>query len=768
MDDRMPKSLMIITVGTSMLSNTGGDRKIKESLDSFKNSLDEKWKKYQRNNTQEIIQATACLVKKNLIDKGLLSRELGFRENLEGKAKDALPQEISHLALRVSNARKNNETVSEFDVYLLASDSPKGKFCAETIAEVLRQSKEDTDLLKPYSVAQVIPIEGLSVEPGESEGESNSELFRNTGIPNLIGNIIEIVNKSTEAPEAILNFTGGFKGAIPYTTLAMLFAEHENVSMEYLYGESDQIIRLPRYPVGLDFTLWHREANLLKAAARHSSYRDAMDPRMSAVLEEEGNSPTSLPSILRAKYEDQLKTDPLQSFSEKVVTQFLERDKSLADCLKSLIRETGPNIWVGDKLKMAAEHAERHHHDLLELAQLLLTPIANECIGDKRPFLTQEERFVLLSALLLHDCGHTLDALPLKDRQDKLVPLFKSEIREYHHFLAYHRLGIEQARADLQWQPPCQDLTDAVRWLCVYHRRRTGWDKESKPEPAPCPYLDLEVGTPCNPCNELDKILNRFNHNLDFPKLVFLIRLIDGCDNQNRRVGYENLSKLTEHAFDQDSKTLEQRLRQILPAASALCAGLVGGEGAAALCFLNATKTWLDADAGKDRPDFGPFKGIRQLFARDLALGNGDEKRRAAMAIWTEVAAIFDEYCLCHHQEIHFLKHQAVSRITVLPGDDFDAGKKWHFTVTLAANTAMTEKLDDTAFAQKFSKELDGASTLRNWLESEVVSEICEKDRPNIMIDYLAKAAQRAIQFDFKWESANEPFKKLSAAGNGA
>lgn len=733
----MGNPVIIITVGTSLISNRGGVRE--DAKDN------QRWKDYGgaispfRPNARP--EDRAERLHKHLVANGSLDRELGFR-NSEGLEKDGLPQELSYLALR--------KTLEDHDVYLLASDSDAGRFCASAIKIFL--DNPSVDSFKWYKVADLQPITGLNVDLGDSQKDvASPEEFASVGVPNLIESILDIIRERADAPQVILNFTGGFKGAIPYTTLAMLFAEHKHVSMEYLYGESSAVISLPRYPIGLDFALWHREANLLEAALSHESlYGKALDPRMAAVAAELRAGSNGLPRLLRNRYQEQRDVDPLQTFSERVVDQFLGERPDLAECLKRLIRETGPSIWVGDKVPMAAEHAARHHHDLLELTQSLLTPIADAEVKEGRPFLTQEERFVLLSAVLLHDCGHVVDALPLGS--GKIVPLFKSEIRDLHHFLAYHRLGDEKVRGELGWQPPNDDLLQATRWLCVYHRRRTGWDDKSKPQPTPCPYLDLEVGTPCVPKEPLKSLLATLDGRIDFPKLALLIRLIDGCDNQNRRVGYGNLRTLTESALDRDYVTLIERIRLLLPAALAS----VGAAklDSSAQDFLSALDAYIKKgadDKQADRPDWSQYKETREKFARALAFGSGTPEKLQAMALWTELLNLYDQSCMCYAQAVHFIKHEVVQRITILPGEQFDLKRLWHLHITLHENPIRAAELDSDETRKKYEKTLKDL-TLRRWIEEEVVTEIREKDRPSVMIDYFAQAAGRPVLLTFSWK----------------
>lgn len=694
------------------------------------------------------------------VANGNLEKNLSSREQRDGNS-DLLPQELSYLALW---AKRNPKKTAR--VHLLASDTREGRFCAEIIWRTLGEHRHQAPLLERFDCVEPITIPKLGIR------NSDPDAFRNEAVPNVIGHILSIVEDGLpRETELIVNPTGGFKGIISYVTLATLLAPHANVSVNYLYETSEEIISLPKYPIGLDYGLWHTEAALLEAAKKKPTYYEKqLNPKMGAVLEElirRGDStpggslaaPRSparhLPEVLEKTYKELSGEDPLQAYAVRVIGQFLTGD-FLRGILTTFLKKTGANIWLGDQLVMAADHAAWHHHDLLALAQTLLTPIADRTVnGANRPFLTEEERFVLLSALLLHDCGHTVGALPLKtgSQPNPAVPLLKSEIRDWHHWLAHYRLGDEGVRRLLGWEPPA-GLLEAVRWLCVYHRRSTGWGKKGRSND--CPLLDnasapLDFAAPHLPGKD----------SVDLPKLIVLLRLIDGCDNQCHRVGGGSKSTFANEAMNQAAEALRLRMGRLLPAARRACDRAFPGDNAVAELLDAAEQAHNNRDKKPKSLKTSQESGSpHRRFAETLALHTGPaEEQHVAMALWEELLAVYDAYCVSHRQEVHFIKHEAVESILILPGKDFEEETCWHFDVVLRDGATHKTELDSADFAKKHAQEM-GGKTLREWIQSEIVSEIVlnsDGEDPNAMLGHLAGVSGRTWRVSFRWEGG-DPF----------
>lgn len=673
----MPRRLIIMTVGTSLIENKGGDRP-----DGARNV--------------EGINKAVTGLRLNPCDPGLRrevltalrdldpKREFGLRPGTD-EERDRLPAELSYLYKLLSHM--TSEDV-QTHVVLLPSDTPEGEACADIIKQYL-QAPPDGWPTTPVTV-EVEPTEGL----GGLQVEDR-ERFRDEGIPHLVCAIRNHAHQKQgdrwQWDEVILNFTGGFKAAIPYETFAAVLLERDDIRIHYLFEATQEILELPQYPMGLDFPRWHRQNMLLQAATAHPDiYARHLDPRM-RTIHTAPSAEGSLEWVLRERYRDQVETDPLQEYSEAVIRQLVS-DASLRGRLNKILPAVGPLLWMGDKISMAADHAARHHHNLLEFAQVLLTPLPPE-------FLSQEERFVLLAALMLHDCGHTLDALPLDGDEDRPIPLFPLEIRKYHHFLAFRRLTTPHLAQDVGWDPAA-DLAEAVAWRCFYHRKNTGWDQCGsasecpfwQPEPAGCHVL--EAG-------------ERFEADgVDLPKLVALLRIIDGCDNQSRRVGPSPQAEMMRRLFDTDERT--HRLS--------------------------------DGGAPPQVPG-----DTRERMVRSAAPGS---------ALWTALAREVDECRLRSNQFVHFLKHQGVRTVTLLPAQDFRPDSQWHFTIELEPDDGDEFRhesggkllIDDEGIARDNADEIDKKPTVRDWIWKEVAGEFEAK-----ALAYLQDRAGRSVGLRMRW-----------------
>jgi hypothetical protein len=753
----MSERLLILTVGTSLIKNTGGEGRSGDPEVTELNRASSK--PYE----VKVLNALLPFLTEQRVQDELSLRWPG---GTDPKKIDRLPQELSYLAELTQDPRYRDGP--PLTVALIASQSYEGTLCANVICQVLKDKHHRPwNRYKLLSERPVRPIEGLRVEgeAGEetTDTENIADVFRTVGIPKLLSALQELCQGGWE--EVILNFTGGFKGAIPFGTIAAAFLPCETVILHYLFHNSRTVIKLPSYPIGLNFPLWHREANLLQAYQRKPDiYAPELDARMQAVASDLAKATTSdsatLAHVMQAHYNQQLGTDPLQTYSERVILRFLG-DESLRDRLLTLVRNIGPLIWLGDKLPMAADHARLHHHDLLEIAEVLLIPIADQPVdreGEDPRFLNEAERFVLLAAVLLHDCGHTLDALPLTGRPDVLVPLFRTEIRELHHFLAYHRLTSHPLAAVLQWDPELP-LAKAVAWLCVYHRKRTGWSNAMEPIAGHnyCPYIEMLAPPPMTLSRE--ELAIPEGTTVCFPKLVALLRLIDGCDNQGRRVGAGCYRKMTEDVFDQDAATWKHRLHALVPLA--LQAGVTEPDTIAPLLapawrFLHETNAWLTGSAPAEPKLNAEFWQIRRTFGSAIAaMANPLSREQVCMSLWLEVARAYDEYTVRHNQYIHFIKHEVVERVTILP-EDFDTC--WSFQVHLlvpekvSGDNALVNTtdgqplLDSLDTGKQFAAQMDGCSSVRKWVEKEIKAEFTEEAQ-----DYLEKRAGRPVRVQFFW-----------------
>lgn len=747
--------LIIITVGTSLLENTGG----KKRGDNQNNKNLNDWLKFRRDRFKDKdrydfpgdAKELACKLGKSLLGHddaqqvGSLDYELSHRcpETREDDKTDALPQELSYLAIVAGGM--NGEGLSDYlnvdesvDVAFLASDSEEGALTAQALYFLLTECEpRPRGLWQRFNVIQ--PENGENVFQIPCLQTDDKERFEREGVPNLIATVHEL--SSREAYQKIfINFTGGFKGAIPYTTLAANFLPvDKDIRLHYLFQDTPHILELPLYPIGLDFARWHSEAVMLDAArnSRNETYKHQLSPPMKNVAAQKEPPKHSLPALLEQQYQEHLDRDPFQIYSKRVLEQFLGKDSSYYNNLEPLVDRVGSLIWFGDKLPMAADHAAHHHHHLLEIAQSLLTPIADINIAAsgqaERPFLNVEEKYVLFASLLLHDCGHTLDVV--KDENDRRIPLLPSEVRDYHHVLTWLRLGEDKKENGLDWSP-LPDLIKAVRLVCFYHRRRTGWteadDKKNFPYRDDCRF----------PAPTENKEV-RDTMNLDLLKLIALMRFIDGCDNQSRRVGNAVKTELLEKILNEDAETRMVLLKRTAKATNGLYSA-PQGNGSTEKDFLRQ-KNWLGKLIGWLE---GTTKEAGDLFKEGIELSetlNAISDPAPHHIFLLETIRLLDEWKLRYGQKPHLLKHEAVRRVRVLPAKTFQIEGPWDFEVCLEparlADNNHQYLVDDKEIC-KFARR-ENHDTARSWIKSEVESELKGKqggEEKPVVLEYLQQS----------------------------
>ncbi|MCZ7652537.1 MAG: hypothetical protein M5U13_15750 [Thermoanaerobaculia bacterium] len=650
------------------------------------------------------------------------------------------------------------------EVALLASDSQEGELCARVIAGALAGADEPWSRYQGFGGDPVHRIPGLRIDR-RADDTAPGGVFGEEGVPALLEKCFELVRGAKKAGvgplRVLLNLTGGFKGTIPFTTLAGYFLpEADEVRLHYLFESSDEILELPLYPIGLDFPLWRRQSRLLDLADEHDAgdpYRKALHPRMESAR---GAGEEGLGPVLRRAYEDQLRTSPLQHQAKEVVGQLFPKRGALATRLENLIG-VGDRIWIGDKLPMAADHAAKHHNDLLEITLCLLAPLLDQKTPSGGEFLNPAERFVLVSAVLLHDSGHTLDTLPLLDTPTNglpehcgdgtapRVPLLRSEIRELHHFLAFHR--VMAAGGDFAGVfDPTAEHSLAVATLCLYHRKRTGWkSEETKAGKGFCPYWRVQLPAASGVCFT----------GIDFPKLVALLRLIDGCDNQLGRVGDAEEAKLALQIFERDRTTWIERLRAAAGIARA-CWPASGGADASLDALANgdrdvAQKLLEEVEqnlaSNSDLPKIAEAHWeVRRQLGAAITKGNATPAAKA----WVEMLRALDEVAIRNRQQVHFWKHECVADVRVRTEV---AADKVAIHVELVAEESSMGLLINEEEVEEYRGEMDGCTTLKAWIEGDLVAET-QPWKGNGPLGCLAEKWGREVEVVFKWRHEEAAF----------
>ncbi|GFP19546.1 hypothetical protein HKBW3S03_01051 [Candidatus Hakubella thermalkaliphila] len=698
----MEKIVHILTVGTSLLTNTGGKPRPDASYQTKVKCLNDFCDNILRiPRGQDLSSCKHELLQK--LRELNLSEEIGYRPP-QGGIKDRLPQEISYLWIH----KQKHENEPTADCYFLTSDTNTGIVCGEVIKEYVNSHSE---LQRRYMVVSCEKIKGVDDEKGED--------FKQKGSRNLIDRMNEIINQvENEADRIYLNTTGGYKGLVPYSTLQAM-VRSDKVVLCYLFENSLDIMEMPVYPIGLDFHLWHRNTTRLRMVLnpRTKEYFECyLDRKIKNLLYEESGQMElfSLGKYLEKQYQNQLRQDPIKVYSKQIIGMLLrdslgDKVEKLREILEKLVDRVGDLIWEGDKIPEEVDHALNHHHNLLEFAELFLIPI----LSVDQNYLNVKERFCLLAAILLHDCGHSLAYM--ETNTFGKVPLFPSEIREFHHFLSCQRLNNPETAKELEWpgkeglenQGLDENLHDAVLTTCLYHRKSMGYVQ--KEENSRNHFLDKDYPS------LRDYIKDKSFKDIDLMKVVALMRLSDGCDIQVRRAGTEEEIKITLNLLKRDYQTALKRAidavelwRSIYQASNDTSKSIFRDADFAIKVTPNKGEITSIKLNDKDRR-------IHRSCLEKLHNGSSSECVRKLARHWIMTAEMVDRAEMISKQENHYLKHQCVEEVRVIPTDRFNKNN-FNFIIQLIENNLVSKYLD-----KPYSQESE--ETVRQLIEKEVSNE---------------------------------------------
>ncbi len=713
----------IITVGTSLLTNDGHQRNKRNNQINEVNGLNDKCNKIEEaiiigqsptaNDITEVVQLLSQLNPENEIN-------LRPPDIRQPKGTDRLPQELSYLWIRKRNELRTKPEFPEL-VYLLPSGTPDSRFCAEVVKRYINKHAE---LNKYFKAVDICPVEGINAFEGIQ--------FREQGVKNLFEVVYKLINLLSEQYKIYLNITGGYKGIVPYTTLQGMLHPSGKVTICYLFESSQEIIKIPSYPIGVDFHLWHRNAVRLKMICEYgiACFKEKnLDPKIKELIKD--NNLDALGKQLEQKYIEQSKEQPLEIYSKEIIRIILYGDSNASEYIKILegiINKAGVNIWTGDKIPEMVEHARRHHHNLLEFAEMFLSPI----FAENNTFLNIKERFCLIAAILLHDCGHSIDYMDTGMDRFGLVPLFPGEIRKYHHLLAPRRLEDPDLGKTIGWVKKeylketgiDEKLHDAVMTVCRYHRRSTPFNDNEKEFRNP---FTEETFPP------LIKYRNNFKDiGVDIMKVAGMIRLIDGCDNQASRTGTKEDVEITLELLKKDYESTHKRAEETLEAYKHVCIAIKDNTDDE----LKEGCNYIDYINMKLKDAYMDFR-IKCLETLENTKNEGD---KTLARLWLAAAELVDRADMKHKQDEHYLKHQCVERVMVIPSGNFNSNDNFEFNIVLYKNDEIAEEYLD--------------NERKAFIEDELKSEY------SAIEEYLLNECKLRIRY--WWE---EGYKEMNSGG---
>lgn len=415
--------------------------------------------------------------------------------------------------------------------HLISTNTRECIFCASYLGhEVFKKSK--TDFYLP-----------------EKLGSVTDDNFAEKGLPALLSCIAIILDEvEKNKDKAIIIPTGGYKAIIPYLTIAAILYKHPAY---YIYEDSDALIQLPAPPLGVDSSAFRPAIVIMENivgmdVSQSKPYFESLPESFQKLLYENNGKYeyNAFGKRLKKMFEGQ----PASTLVTRAAgNSLVHRLGKYKETFLSMTR-LGETVWIGDKATEMADHARYHHLNLFAYAELLLLPIFH----DHEKFLSEEELFLLLGTVYLHDCGHSRCMIPAENNTD--VPLLPTEIRNFHNLLGYQRMKdmAFQDSLDRQGLKIDRSTLENIAILSIYHRKKM-------------PLLDGAYFSPDN--IQFDAIINssitQNGKSIRGELLLALFRIIDGMDKQIGRAGDVNEISMKAESILADLGFLKQRIKRL-------------------------------------------------------------------------------------------------------------------------------------------------------------------------------------------------------------
>jgi CRISPR/Cas system-associated protein Csm6 len=430
--------------------------------------------------------------------------------------------ELQSLYLFFKRKKEENNT---YKIYLLYTEE-EGEVCANAIMKILGELSQYFGIVAPITLQKF----NLDIE--------NNEEFKK-GLSDLFSKIKEAIKelKTNGCDKIFINITGGYKGLIPFLSLYG-FLEEEVEGMIYAYESSKDILNIPPLPLEWNLRYLDEFRILLSLEDLEEGQYEILPEKIKDLYEKRdtGYSKSALAKILSEEYIKNRR----RRFGYGAPLLGKIRNEDLRKKLEGYITGKWEHLWIGDQIPETVEHSRGHSLRLLELAYQLLE-IVNLNLSDC-------ELFALISAIWLHDIGHS--GLEYNyNGIDIPVWMFPSLVRDWHNLLSYNRINEENYLEE-------KTTSDVIATIAKYHRNKM-------PLTGDCPwndkiFQDIKVEPLCKELNDKlnDKELKIYSFYPLKPERVLLItallRFIDGCDVQSDRVVDED------YLYMRDKRTMEE------------------------------------------------------------------------------------------------------------------------------------------------------------------------------------------------------------------
>lgn len=365
---------------------------------------------------------------------------------------------------------------------------------------------------------------------------SEPENFKD-GVADLFIKIHEQIKEARkDSTQVVLNITGGYKALVPFTSL-LGFLERE-IKTIYGFEEAERVIAIPTLPLIWDYRTLDEFGVIFRGLVKEgigSELYKVLYPKVKGFFDYNENKQEYLLNAFGKLVSEKYQQERYRRYGYGIPLLDEFKNHGLREKLESKLNEW-EHLWLGDQIPETVEHARYHSHRLLELAYYFLKFTELQ--------LSDEELFLLISSIWLHDIGHSQLSYKLPSGYNLRIAEFPTLVRKWHNLFSSHRIEEKELLDD-------KATSNSVALICKYHRNKMplfgndSWkekifDKISV-EPL-AKFLDREE-------------LKVYGRRIDKEKIFLvasLLRFIDACDVQADRVVTEEYRRAREARTDEE------------------------------------------------------------------------------------------------------------------------------------------------------------------------------------------------------------------------
>ncbi len=437
---------------------------------------------------------------------------------------DFLSAELESLCFWLETV-KTQEILLE-KIFLFPTNTPESLACAEGIKHIILHTVFESRLIKKSFVklgndARNISICSFDLDVGDEtqfpQDVADFMAMFETKIANLDAAGVEY---------KVLNITGGYK---VFVSMFSLFGFlRDDVEVIYKHENTDKLIAVPSLPLSWNFKLFDEYRALMHGGRESLNFEPPS--KLAALFQRQNN--LWIKNAFGRILEDIYDRDKFKRFGSGArLMRFLNSD--LQQELDEHINHW-EHLWIGDQIPETVEHSKGHSTRLLEYASDLLKPH----ISSGSIFLKDEELYLFICCIWLHDVGHTALTYDFELENGDIVTvpvgMFPTLVRRWHSLLS-HKLIKAGDYLD-------QSERNAVALISKYHRGKFPLVSSQ------CPWPDKQFSIVVDPMEQQFGDSLSFRRN-DLPKekvllLSALLKVVDGCDVQSDRIVNESYWKV--------------------------------------------------------------------------------------------------------------------------------------------------------------------------------------------------------------------------------